>query len=118
MNVKAFKGLIKEAVAEAVREELLAILSDSPKAVSKPSSLQESKTVSFTTNDIHETLDVRAQLRSKMGAAFGFNTPAVSSYNGAELKVDPTNDNPFTDFIMDAAANMSAQDKAGLKNLG
>jgi hypothetical protein len=55
MNVKAFKGLIKEAVAEAVREELLAILSDSPKAVSKPSPLQETKTVSFTTNDIHET---------------------------------------------------------------
>jgi hypothetical protein len=118
MNVKAFKGLIKEAVAEAIREELLAILSDSPQAVSKPSPLKENKTVSFTTNDIHETIDARAQLRAKMGAAFGFNTPAVSSYSGLELKVDPANDNPFTDFIMDAAANMSAQDKAGLKNLG
>ena len=98
MNVKAFKGLIKEAVAEAVREELLAILSDSPQAVSKPSSLQETKTVSFTTNDIHETLDVRAQLRSKMGTMFGLETPSVSS-NGSPLAIDTTGNNPYMDLI-------------------
>lgn len=113
MNVKTFKNLIKEAVAEAVREELHAILNESNPA--KP--LQESKTFNFTSNDVSAVGDVRAQLRSKMGNMFGFEQPVMSN-NGVPLVVDKTNENPFSNFIMDAALNMTAQDKAGLNNLG
>lgn len=114
MNVKTFKNLIKEAVAEAVREELHAILNENQ---ASPKRVNESKTFSFTSNDVSEVGDVRNQLRSKMGAMFGLETPSVSS-NGIPLKVDATSDNPYMNFIMDAAANMTAQDKAGLSNLG
>ena len=113
MNVKTFKNLIKEAVAEAVREELHAILNENKPA----NSLQENKTFSFTSNDISTTGDVRAQLRNKMGAMFGFEQPTISN-NGVPLVVDKTNENPFANFIVDAAMNMTAQDKAGLSNLG
>jgi hypothetical protein len=113
MNVKAFKNLIKEAVAEAVREELHAVLNEN-KSIN---SLQENKTFNFTSNDISNAGDIKAQLRSKMGAAFGFEQPAVSN-NGVPLVIDKTNENPFANFIVDAALNMTAQDKAGLNNLG
>ena len=79
--------------------------------------LQENKTFSFTSNDISTTGDVRAQLRNKMGAMFGFEQPTISN-NGVPLVVDKTNENPFANFIVDAAMNMTAQDKAGLNNLG
>ena len=118
MNVKTFKNLIKEAVSEAVREELSAIMLEPPKKAITP--LRESKAVSFTTNDVHEVVDVRTQLRAKMGNAFGFNspTPQVNSITNTPLTVDTTDSNPYMSFIIDAAHNMTAQDKAGLNNLG
>jgi hypothetical protein len=114
MNVKAFKNLIKEAVAEAVREELHTILNENQTSTKR---MNESKTFNFTSNDVQEVGDVRNQLRSKLGAAFGLEQPTVSNA-GVPLVVDKTNDNPYMNFIMDAAANMTAQDKAGLNNLG
>jgi hypothetical protein len=114
MNVKSFKNLIKEAVAEAVREELHAILSEN-QTFTKP--LNENRTISFNSNDISEVSDVRSQLRSKLGATFGFEQPVISNA-GVPLTVDKTSGNPYMNFIMDAAANMTAQDKAGLNNLG
>lgn len=114
MNVKAFKNLIKEAVSEAVREELLSIMSET---TNSSSNLNENRTFSFTSNDIQGVSDVRSQLRSKMGAMFGLETPSISS-TGSPLAVDTTGNNPYMDFIMDAANNMTAQDKAGLNNLG
>ena len=114
MNVKAFKNLIKEAVSEAVREELLSIMNETPNS---STSLNENRTFSFTSNDIQGVSDVRSQLRSKMGTMFGLETPSVSS-TGRPLAVDTTGGNPYMDFIMDAASNMTAQDKAGLNNLG
>lgn len=121
MNVKTFKKLIKEAVAEAVREELLAILTED-KSVSKAVPLKENKTITFDTGDVNEVLEARAMLRAKMGNTFGIPMPNnqsnVSNSGGNNnLTVDPTGDNPYLSFIMDAAANMTVQDKAGLKNL-
>jgi hypothetical protein len=46
-----------------------------------------------------------------MGAMFGYEQQP-------QLKVDPTSDNPFAAFIEDAGANMTAHDRAGLRNLG
>lgn len=109
MNAKLFKQLIKEAVREAVREEIGVLLLEQ-----KKQELNESKTFSFTSNDIPTNGDAKAALRSKMGAMFGYEMPQAQS----NLKVDPTSDNPFAAFIADAGANMTAQDLSGLRNLG
>ena len=107
MNAKVFKNLIKEAVREAVREEIGILLLDQTKQ-----SLSESKTISFTSNDIPVNGEAKTALRSKMGAMFGYDQPQSS------LQVDPASDNPFAAFIQDSAVNMTPQERAGLKNLG
>ena len=107
MNAKVFKNLIKEAVREAVREEIGVLLLEQ-----KKQELNENKTFSFTSNDVPVNKEVRSSLRSKMDNMFGYEQPQ------SQLKVDPTSDNPFAAFIQDAAANMTAQDLSGLRNLG
>jgi hypothetical protein len=107
MNAKVFKNLIKEAVREAVREEIGVLLLEQ-----KKQELHENKTLSFTSNDVPVSGEVKTALRSKMGAMFGYEQPQ------AKLKVDPASDNPFAAFIQDAADNMTAQDLSGLRNLG
>ena len=106
MNAKVFTNLIKEAVREAVREEIGVLLLEQ-----KKQELNENKAFSFTSNDIPTNGDAKAALRSKMGAMFGYEQPQSS------LKVDTTSDNPFAAFIADAGANMTAHDRAGLRNL-
>lgn len=109
MNAKVFKNLIKEAVREAVREEIGVLLLEQ-----KKQELNESKTFSFTSNDVPTgNIEAKAALRSKMGSMFGYEQSSSST-----LKVDPTSDNPFAAFIQDAASNMTAQDLTGLRNLG
>jgi hypothetical protein len=111
MKVSAFKNLIKEAVREVVREELLQ---------NQMQPLKEGQSFNFTSKDVISTglsHDVRNSLRTKMGMEFGFEQPQ-SYANRSDLKVEQTNENPYLSFIADAASNMSAQDVAGLKNLG
>jgi hypothetical protein len=114
MKAQAFKQLIKEAVAEAVREELVEILSQKPH-------LNESKTATFTSANIAGTTDIRAQLRAQMGESFGYSQPSATNNLKVIDAVDPsTGDkiNPYLAFINDAANNMTAADKSGLRNLG
>jgi metal-dependent amidase/aminoacylase/carboxypeptidase family protein len=108
MKVDSFKKLIKEAVAEAVREELNTIFNEKQ----KPSSIQEMKTLNYTSDDV---MNVRTNIREKMGNMFGMETP---SQNNNHLKVDNNNQNPYLSFIADAAATMTPQERAGLNNLG
>ena len=112
MNTKVFKKLIKEAVIDAIHEELPYILEEHM-AKQEKKALREGRTMTFTSNDVPANPAVRAQLANKMGSMFGYEQSQSS------LKVDTTdNSNPFSAFIADAAANMTAQDKAGLSNLG
>jgi hypothetical protein len=106
MNAKVFKNLIKEAVREAVREEIGVLLLEQ-----KKQELNENKTLSFTSNDVPVNNDARAALRGKMGSMFGYES------SQPQLKVDTASDNPFAAFIADAGANMTAHDRAGLRNL-
>ena len=104
---------IKEAVAEAVREELAEILTQKPQ-------LNESKTVSFTSANVTGGGDIRAQLRSQMGAMFGYNQSTARNDLKVIDAVDPsTGDkvNPYLAFINDAANNMTAHDRSGLRQL-
>jgi hypothetical protein len=118
MNIKVFKKLIKEAVIDAIHEELPYILEEHM-AKQEKKALREGKAMSYTSADVMPgNPDVRASLRSKMGEAFGFQQPQ------SQLKVIDAVDeetgervNPFAAFIADAAANMSPMDKQGLRNL-
>ena len=119
MNIKQFKNLIKECVRDVIREELPDILAESQQNVGK-TFLNENQEFSFNSGDIVKSQGVdpntvRNQLRSKMGAAFG-----IQGFDNQykDLKVQPQSENPWMDFILDAGANMTPQDKAGLRNLG
>jgi hypothetical protein len=118
MNIKVFKKLIKEAVIDAIHEELPYILEEHM-AKQEKKALREDKAFSYSSADvIPGNPDVRASLRSKMGEAFGFQQPqptlkvidAVDEATGEKV-------NPFAAFIADAANNMSPMDKQGLRNL-
>jgi hypothetical protein len=119
MNIKAFRRLIKEAVAEAIYEQLPEILEEQM-AKQQRQSLKESKTFSFTSQDIQGLPgDVRQGLASKMGAMFGHSVPQANQIQS----VIPTGDDEnqridLSAFFADSAANMTPQERAGLSNLG
>ena len=118
MNTKLFKKLIKEAVIDAIHEELPYLLEEHMVKQEKKA-LREGKTMSFTSADvIPGNPDVRASLRSKMGEAFGFQ-PAAPSLKVIDAVDESTGEkvNPFAAFIADAAANMSPMDRQGLRQL-
>jgi len=119
MNTKAFKRLIKEAVIDAIHEELPFILEEHM-AKQEKKALRENRTMSFNSSDVMQgNPDVRASLRAKMGEQFGFQQPqpklevidAIDDTTGERV-------NPFAAFLADSAANMTPQERAGLKNLG
>jgi hypothetical protein len=118
MNIKVFKKLIKEAVAEAIYEELPDIINEALAKQNKQA-LREGKTMSFTSADVVPLSgDVRSSLMAKMGAEFGFNQPqqqlkvidAIDESTGERV-------NPYLAFISDAANNMSPMDRSGLRQL-
>ena len=127
MKVSVFKRLIKEAVVEAIYEEMPTIINE-VMAQQNKQSLVENKTISFNSNDVlgttkHSQLDpnVRQQLAAKIGGMMGYQAPPAQASN---LQViDEINEttgqrvNPYLAFIADAANNMTPMDKAGLRNL-
>jgi hypothetical protein len=118
MNTKLFKKLIKEAVIDAIHEELPYILEEHMVKQEKKA-LREGRTMSFTSADVMPgNPDVRSSLRSKMGEAFGFQ-PAAPALKVIDAVDETTGEklNPFAAFIADAAANMSPMDRQGLRQL-
>jgi hypothetical protein len=120
MNTKAFKRLIKEAVIDAIHEELPYILEEHM-AKQEKKALREGRTVGFTSADVMTGAgnpDVRASLRSKMGEAFGFQQqqPQLKVIDAVD-EVTGEKVNPFAAFIADAANNMTAMDRSGLRQL-
>ena len=119
MNTKAFKRLIKEAVIDAIHEELPFILEEHM-AKQEKKALRENRTFNYTSNDIIPgNPDIRASLRSKMGEAFGFqqSSPKLEVIDAVDESTGERI-NPFAAFLADSAANMTPQERAGLKNLG
>jgi len=125
MNIKAFKKLIKEAVIDAIHEELPYILEEHM-AKQEKKVLRENRTMNFTSNDIQPANPaIRSQLAEKMGTMFGMSPqPQYQSSVPLEVIRDQVNDetgepvNPYLAFLVDSANNMTPQEKAGLKNLG
>jgi hypothetical protein len=95
MKVDVFKKLIKEAVREVLREELLQI---------NPTPIQENRTMSFTTQDV----DMVAY-RQNLAASMGLTTPSQPN-----SKVQSTG-NPYLDIIAETASTMTSQDLAAMR---
>lgn len=110
MNAKQFKQLIKECVREAVREELVELFSQPKKKMVK-------ENLSYSTDDIN---NFRGTLAQKMQSDFGLPNKQKSDYQlkTAPLPKQVVEDNPLAAFIADAAANMTAEDLIGIRNLG
>ena len=119
MNVKLFKKLIKEAVAEAIYEELPDIINEALAKQNKQT-LRENKTFNFTSADVAPLPgDVRSSLMAKMGAEFGFQQPQRSDLKVIDAVDESTGEkvNPYLAFLNDSAANMTPHDRSGLRNL-
>jgi len=117
MNVKLFKKLIREAVIEALHEELPDIINETLTKQNKQP-IREGKTFNFTSADAQLPGDVRSSLMAKMGAEFGFQ-PQRNDLKVIDAVDETTGEkvNPYLAFINDAANNMTAQDRSGLRQL-
>jgi hypothetical protein len=116
MNAKQFKQLIKECVKEAVREELVELFSQP-----QPKKKIVKENFSFNSSDIM-AIKNKNQLAERMQAEFGH--PGMKESQGSDYKLKQASipqsvieGNPLAAFIADAAANMSAEDVAGIRNL-
>jgi hypothetical protein len=119
MNIKVFKKLIKEAVTEAIYEELPDIINE-VLAKQNKQPLSEGKTMSFTSADVSPLPgDVRSSLMAKMGAEFGFQQPQYNNLKVIDAVDESTGEkiNPYMAFINDASNNMSPMDRSGLRQL-
>jgi hypothetical protein len=118
MNIKVFKKLIKEAVVEAIYEELPDIINEALAKQNKQS-LTENKSMNFTSNSVPLAGDVRSSLMAKMGAEFGFQQPQRTELKVIDAVDESTGEkiNPYLAFINDAANNMTPHDRSGLRNL-
>jgi len=119
MNVKLFKKLIREAVIEALHEELPDIINETLAKQNKQT-LRENKTFNFTSADVTPLSgDVRSSLMAKMGTEFGFQQPQRTDLKVIDKVDESTGEkvNPYLNFIADAAANMSPMDRSGLRQL-
>jgi hypothetical protein len=125
MNIKAFKKLIKEAVTDAIHEELPYILEEHM-AKQEKKALREGRTMSFTSADVQPANPaVRSQLAEKMGTMFGM-APQQQYQSKVPLEVirdqvdEATGEpvNPYLAFLVDSAQNMTPQERSGLSNLG
>ena len=119
MNIKLFKKLIKEAVTEAIYEELPDLINEALAKQNKQP-LREGKTMNFTSADVAPLPgDVRSSLMAKMGAEFGFQQPQHNDLKVIDTVDESTGEkiNPYLNFIADAAANMTPMDRSGLRQL-
>lgn len=104
MDAIKFKTLIKEAVREAVREEIGVMLLEQLKSGNTQARpINENQSLSFNSGDVH-SVGMRAQMGNKMSEMFGMPNGIKPQSN---LQVDPTSDNPFAAFINDTAANLT-----------
>jgi hypothetical protein len=121
MDAKVFKNLIKEAVREAVREELGLLLLEQKKQSIQESLNNDTTNINYSSRDVMPgNPNIRASLRSKMGEAFGFQQQQPAKLAIIDAVDENTGEkvNPFAAFLADSAANMTAQDLSGLRNLG
>jgi len=121
MNVTLFKKLIKDAVTEAIHNELPGIINEALAKQNKQQ-ISEGKAFNFNSSNVSTnglSQDVRNSLMAQMGESFGYaqSQPAKLAVIDAVDESTGERVNPYLAFINDSANNMSHADKAGLRNL-
>ncbi len=128
MDIKKFKKMIKEAVIEALYEELPDLVNESLTKFSRKQRITESynddEVVNFTSNDVIHSktalpAEARQQLSNKMGSLFGFNQPQKQELKVIDAVDESTGQkvNPFLSFMEDTKNNLTPADISGLRNL-
>lgn len=117
MNIKLFKKLIKDVMIEAIHDELPELINE---ALKKHNKKFINENINFNSNDIPLNGNIKEQLSNKLAKEFGF--PQHQSQQSLKV-IDAVSDNgekinPYLEFLVDAAANMTPQERSGLKNLG
>jgi hypothetical protein len=103
MKLEKFKQIIQEAVRSAVREELNEILNSNKQSITE--------SIDFEGHVNGNDEDPRQLLASRMVSTFGLpnnSQPIALKTKGPISKAD----NPWADFINDAANSMTPQEKA------
>lgn len=121
MNVTLFKKLIKDAVTEAIHNELPSIINEALAKQNKQQ-ISEGKTFNFNSGNVPTNglpQDVRSSLMAQMGESFGYAQSQANKLTVIDAVDESTGErvNPYLAFINDSANNMSHADKAGLRNL-
>jgi hypothetical protein len=121
MNVTLFKKLIKDAVTEAIHNELPSIINEALAKQNKQQ-ISEGKVFNFNSGNVPANglpQDVRSSLMAQMGESFGYSQSQPTKLAVIDAVDESTGErvNPYLAFINDAANNMSHADKAGLRNL-
>lgn len=111
MKSEIFKKLIKQCVKEAMREELPLVLLEYQQRSSQMPVITEN-TKPLSQSNPQEIKEVRTNMRNKMSEMFGL--PEVQQ-NQIDLPTEE-NENPYLQFIVDSAKNLTPQELAGLKN--
>lgn len=130
MNTRQLKSLIKESVREVIKEELSEILKE---AILKRNDTQEllehnnEKQFSFTSSDVINKPQRNGNTKKLLDEMYGFNnsksnftstTPGIKNPETIKNEIpEGTKSNPYLKFFADTAQNMTAQDKAALRNI-
>jgi len=117
MNIKLFKKLIKDVVIEAIHDELPELINE---ALKKHDKKFINENINFNSNDvpIGVGVNVKEHLSNRLAKEFGLpqhqqSLKVIDAVSDSGEKV-----NPYLEFLVDAAANMTPQERSGLKNLG
>ncbi len=113
MNAEQFKKVIKQCIKEAIREELPLVLMEYQQRPTSAPVITENMKPLFMQDD-NEVKAVRSQIKNKMSDLFGMEQqPKQQAVDTAE-----EGGNPYLSLLAETANNMSAQDIAGLRNMG
>lgn len=105
MTTQRFKELIKEAIREELPLILMEYQQRTPTKFNQPQPQSN-----------ENLLEVRNNLKNKMASLFD-DIPKSSSIPTSPMAPEPTG-NPYLSLLQETAQNMSAQDVAGIRNLG
>lgn len=119
MNIKNFKKLIKQAVVEALYEELPDLINESLVKYSRKQQINEALIEGeiSVSNKSELSPEIRKKLSEKMGGLFGYTQPTETETLNEGLKVKNNSSNPFEEFMNDTKNNLTSQDISGLRNL-
>lgn len=124
MNINALKKIIKESVEDVIRDEIQ-VLREELAEILRPAPQQKTyrPTLKEMVENPTEVRETRSKLREMYESqleddGFQLSSGRRIAQSGVPIPPSITTGNPYAAFLEDAADNMTAQDIAGLKNMG